>query len=92
MDKSFKEYQEDCVKTMEELRAAVFCPHPREAREMLGLNVWQFCKLLQVSDQTYWAWVSGEREPSVHQKAFISEAIRIAREKGFIRPPVNALR
>ena len=77
---SYSDYQ----KEFEEIKKATHCPVIREARETLGLSVEQFCKLLQISDQIYWAWVSGEKEPSVHQKAFITEAIRIAREKGFI--------
>jgi len=72
------------IKGWETAKKAAFCPLPQEARQILYLSVDQFCKLLDISFGTYMAWVSGEKEMSINQRIFLKEAIRIAREKGFI--------
>lgn len=66
------------------IKKAMFCPLPQEAKNILHLSEAQFCKLLEIDSITYWKWVSGESEPTLNQKMFITEAIRIAKEKGFI--------
>jgi len=68
----------------ETAKKAMNCPVALEARQVLCLSVEQFCKLLDIGSGTYWDWVSGEKEMSLNQRIFLKEAIRIAKEKGFI--------
>jgi len=72
------------IESWETAKKAAFCPTPHEARQILYLSVDQFCKLLDIDLVTYCAWVSGEKEMSINQRIFLKEAIRIAKEKGFI--------
>ena len=71
---------------MDELtKKALSCPGlMRDAQSTLHLSIEQFCKLLDIDEQTYWSIVGGGGQLSLHQRAFLSEAIRIAKEKGFI--------
>lgn len=71
---------------MDELtEKALSCPGlMRDAQAILHLSTEQFCKLLDIDEQTYWSIVGGGGQLSLHQRAFLSEAIRIAKEKGFI--------
>ena len=64
----------DIKREMQDLELALKAmnsPTPNEARMLLHLTEDQFCKLL-------------EKEMSINQRIFLKEAIRIAREKGFI--------
>ena len=72
------------LESWELAKKAAGCPFPNEARQILHLSEDQFCKLLEIDSVTYWAWVSGEKEMSINQRIFLKEAIRIAKEKGFI--------
>jgi DNA-binding transcriptional regulator YiaG len=80
----FKRFQASQLAGWEAAREAGSCPTAKEARETLHLSVGQFCKLLGISVGTYWQWCSGADKPDASQRAFIVEAIRIARKKGFI--------
>jgi len=77
----------DIKREMQDLELALKAmnsPTPNEARMLLHLTEDQFCKLLDIDKATYYAWVTGEKEMSINQRIFLKEAIRIAREKGFI--------
>ena len=78
------ENNEDYLEGLERAKKAAGCPLPQEARNILHLSIDQFCKLLDISSQTYWALVSGEKGLTQSQRIFLKEAIRIAKEKGFI--------
>lgn len=70
--------------SFEVLKLAARCPLPNEARMILHLTPEQFGKLLGLSPGEYWDLISGKWELPPDQKAFLVEAIRIAKEKGFI--------
>ena len=72
------------LESWELAKNAVNCPNPYAARLILHLTVQQFCKLLEISEITYWKWLTGEESPTISQKIFIKEAIRIAKEKKLI--------
>ena len=72
------------IKGWETAKKAAFCPLPQEARQILYLSVDQFCKLLDIDSATYWSWLNGDKKMSIQQRIFLKEAIRIAKEKGFI--------
>lgn len=72
------------MESWETAKKAAGCPVALEARQILYLNVEQFCKLLDINKAIYWDWVSGEKEMPINQRIFLKEAIRIAKEKGFI--------
>ena len=60
---------------------SLHCPHPELARKILGLSVDQFCRLLEIDLKTYTDWVSGTGGPSINQRIFLKEAIRIFQER-----------
>lgn len=64
--------------------AAAGCPHVKEARETLNLTERQFCRLLGISYQEYWAFVGSGKEPTIAQKILIVRALGIALQKGYI--------
>ena len=66
-------------------KTAARCPRINEARTTLDVSVAQFCELINVSRQTYWTWVSGEKEPTLAQKILIVHVLDVAEEKGFLK-------
>jgi hypothetical protein len=56
----------------------------QDAQRILHLSDEQFCKLLGISEEDYWDLMGKGGHLSIHQRAFLSEAIRVAKEKGFI--------
>lgn len=64
--------------------AAKRAPRPAEARQMLGLTVKEFSRLMDISEMTYYRWAAGEKEPTLAEKILIARIIDEADARGLI--------
>ena len=78
------------LESWERAKIAVSAPHYEELRQMLGLPIDKFCKLVDVDEKVYWKWKSGVSQPGIDQMILFRKIYDIARKKGLIFSP-NAL-